>query len=250
MSIELESTIDYYTSLLIIQYNQLEKARATVALHVRTLLSDNIASQVQDGYNLDNAVGVQLDVLGKYIGLDRFYSSINELGDFFGMTSYETLGTDTTVGMTDYANYNTDSGGFLAYNSLIASNTLNDDDYRFMLRLRIVQNNSNHSNGEIDDGLFSFFSTDLILSDTKKMNIFYFVTGSKLNLAVIAFVKGVLPRPMGVGIGGLIKRDKKMFGFTNYNATTISSKLTGFTNYTDGFTKEGEILTYDKVISL
>jgi len=250
MSIELESTIDYYTNLLIIQYNQLEKARATVALNVRTLLSDNIASEVQDGYNLDTAVGVQLDVLGKYIGLDRFYSSINELGDFSGMTSYDTLGTDTTVGMTDYANYNTDSGGFLGYNSLFASNTLNDDDYRFMLRLRIVQNNSNHSNGEIDDGLFSFFGTDLILSDTKKMNIFYFVTGSKLNLAVIAFVKGVLPRPMGVGIGGLIKRDKKMFGFTNYNATTISSKLTGFTNYTDGFTKEGEILTYDKVISL
>jgi len=250
MSIDLESTIEYYTNLSIIQYNKLEKAKATIDLHVRTLLSDNIASQVQDGYSLDTAVGVQLDVLGKYIGTDRFFSSINTTGDFFGMTSYDTLGSDTTVGFTDYANYLTDSGGFLTYNSLFGAGTLDDEDYRFMLKLRIVQNNSNHSNGEIDEGLFSFFGTDLVLSDTKKMQIFYFVSGANLNLAVIAFSKGLLPRPMGVGLGGLIKRDKKMFGFTNYNATAIPSTITGFTNYTDGFTKEGEILTYDKVISL
>jgi hypothetical protein len=250
MSIDLESTIEYYTNLLIIQYNQLEKAKATIDLHVRTLLSDNIASQVQDGYSLDTAVGVQLDVLGKYIGTDRFYNSIEASGDFFGMTSYDTLGSDTTVGFTDYANYLTDSGGFLTYNGLFVAGTLDDEDYRFMLKLRIVQNNSNHSNGEIDEGLFSFFGTDLVLSDTKKMQIFYFVSGANLNLAVIAFSKGLLPRPMGVGLGGLIKRDKKMFGFTNYNTTAIPSMVTGFTNYTDGFTKEGEILTYDKVISL
>jgi len=248
MSIELESTIEYYTNLLIIQYNKLEKAKATIDLHVRTLLSDNIACQVQDGYDLESAVGVQLDVLGKYIGTDRFSSSINTTGDFFGMTSYDTLGTDTTVGFTDYANYLTDSGGFISYNSIFSSGALNDDDYRFMLKLRIVQNNSNHSNGEIDEGLFNYFGADLILSDTKKMKIYYFVTGPNLNLAVIAFVKGLLPRPMGVGLGGLIKRDKKMFGFTNYNATAIPNTITGFTNYTDGFTKEGEILTYDKVI--
>lgn len=249
MSIDLESTIEYYTNLLIIQYNKLEKAKSTIDLHVRTLLSDNIASQVQDGYDLETAVGVQLDVLGKYIGTDRFFS-IEGVGDFFGMTSYETLGSDTTVGFTDYANYLTDSGGFLTYSSLFGAGTLDDEDYRFMLKLRIVQNNSNHSNGEIDEGLFGFFGTDLILSDTKKMQIFYFVSGANLNLAIIAFGKGLLPRPMGVGLGGLIKRDKKMFGFTNYNATAIPSTITGFTNYTDGFTKEGEILTYDKVISL
>jgi len=250
MSIDLNSTIEYYTNLLIIQYNQLEKAKATIDLHVRTLLSDNIASQVQDGYDLETAVGAQLDVLGKYIGTDRFFNTIEAVGDFFGMTSYDTLGSDTTVGFTDYANYLTDSGGFLSYNSIFQAGVLDDDDYRFMLKLRIVQNNSNHSNGEIDKGLFGFFGTDLILSDTKKMKIFYFVSGANLNLAVIAFSKGLLPRPMGVGLGGLIKRDKKMFGFTNYNATAIPSTITGFTNYTDGFTKEGEMLNYNKVISI
>lgn len=250
MSIDLESTIEYYTNLLIIQYNKLEKAKATIDLHVRTLLSNNIACQVQDGYDLETAVGVQLDVLGKYIGTDRFFTSIEGIGDFFGMTSYGTLGSDTNIGFTDYANYLTDSGGFLTYGSLFGAGTLEDENYRFMLKLRIVQNNSNHSNGEIDEGLFNFFGTDLVLSDTKKMKIFYFVTGANTNLAIIAFSKGLLPRPMGVGLGGLIKRDKKMFGFVNYKTTTIPNTITGFTNYTDGFTKEGEILTYDKVISL
>jgi hypothetical protein len=49
------------------------------------------------------------------------------------------------------------------------------------------------------------------------MKIFYFVTGASLNLAVIAFGKNLLPRPMGVGLGGLIKRDKKMGEMLNYN---------------------------------
>ena len=44
MAIDLESTIDYYTNLLIIQYNNKEKARATIGLNVSTLLNDDIYS--------------------------------------------------------------------------------------------------------------------------------------------------------------------------------------------------------------
>lgn len=250
MTIDLESTIDYYANLLIIQYNGKAKAAATVELNIRTLLSDNIVSQVQDGYDLETAIGVQLDVLGKYIGTDRFFTSSGELiGDFFSMTSYATLGSDTDVGMTDFANYDTDIGGFAKYSNLSTSDILDDDDYRLILKLKIVQNNSDHSHGSIDNGLFNFFGEGLVMSANNNMTMIYFVSGANLPIALIAFAKGVLPRPMGVKLNGLIQRDTKIFGYTNYNRTTIPDDITGFTNYTDGFTKEGELLTYDKVIN-
>ena len=98
------------------------------------------SSQVQDAYDLETAVGVQLDVIGKYIGVDRFLT-VNQglLGIFFGMTSYTTLESDITVGMTDFADYDTDLGGFATYDDIVINQKLNDDDYRFILKLRIVQ---------------------------------------------------------------------------------------------------------------
>lgn len=249
-AIDLENVIEYYENLLIIQYNNKEKARATVALNVRTLLSDNIVCEVQDGFNLATAVGEQLDILGKYIGVDRFYSSVAPVvGDFFALTSYATLDDDNEVGMTDFANYDTDIGGFASYGDLQFNQQLDDETYRFILALRIVQNNSDHSHGSIDNDLFTFFGDSLVMSANENMSMAYFVDNDNIIKAAIAFEKGVLPRPMGVQLSGLIQRDEKMFGFTNYSRTLTPGGITGFTNYTDGFTKQGETLTYDKVIN-
>ena len=97
---------------------------------------------------------------------------------------------------------------------------------------------------------FLYFSLTQLMSASENMSMVYFVDSFVLNQALISFEKGVLPKPMGVKLNGLIERTDKFFGFTNYNRTTISSLVTGFTNYTDGFTKEGEILNYNKVITL
>lgn len=203
MTINTESVIEFYQNLLIIQYNQKEKARAEVALHVKNMMADGLISKVQDGYDIETAVGIQLDVIGKYIGKDRAYVSA----------------------------------------------LLNDDDYRFILKLKIVQNNSSHSHKAIDDGLHSFFSDELIMSASDDMSIVYFVDSSSLTKAEIALAKKVLPRPMGVKLIGLIKKDKKMFGFTTYDKTSVSALSTGFTDYDLGFNKSGETLTYSKVIN-
>lgn len=247
MTINVDEVIEYYKNLLIIQYNGKIKAAGTVGLFVKTLLQNDIYSQVENGYNLDTAIGKQLDVLGGYIGVDRFYSRIVSVGSFFGFTSYSTLLTDTTVGFTDYANYDTDAGGFLSYDDLVPTQTLNDFDYRFILRLRIIQNHSNHSQGSIDDGLFLFFGDALQLSTANNMTMFYFADSAILNRAIIALKKGVLPRPMGVQLRGLIKKGKKFFGFARYNNKNPSSLKTGFTRY--GSPKEGQMLTYSKILS-
>lgn len=246
--IDLDNVIEYYKNLLIIQYNNKKKARAEIGLHITTLLANDIISKVQDGYDIETAVGLQLDVLGKYIGKDRFLSQIAALtGDFFAMTSYFDEGSE--VGMSDYSSFTTDVGGSVFYDDLQLNQKLSDDNYRFVLKLRIIQNNIDHSHKSIDDGLFTFFGDGLVMS-ASNMTIYYFVDSALLNKAIIAFDKDVLPRPIGVGLNGLIKKDKKIFGFTNYNKTSVSSLTTGFTNYTDGFTKEGRTLDYNEVITL
>ena len=60
MAINIDEVIEYYKNLLIIQYNNKEKARATIGLLVNTLLQDDIYSQVQDAFSLETAVGKQL----------------------------------------------------------------------------------------------------------------------------------------------------------------------------------------------
>lgn len=66
-----QELIDYYANLLIIQYRGKSKAYA----HIQTLVTPVIMNQmpiaVEDAFDLETAVGVQLDVLGKYNGVTR-----------------------------------------------------------------------------------------------------------------------------------------------------------------------------------
>ena len=50
--------IEFYQNLLIIQYNEKEKAKATIGLLSETILADGILFDIRDGFNLDTAVGV------------------------------------------------------------------------------------------------------------------------------------------------------------------------------------------------
>jgi len=76
--------VDFYTNLLIIQYNQKPKARATIAAMVREMIANGVLFDIQDGFNLETATGTQLDILGKYIGIDRFYLDNEFNGAYFG----------------------------------------------------------------------------------------------------------------------------------------------------------------------
>lgn len=61
----------YYRDLLIIQYRALSNAPQTVEQTVEVLSLADTVTAVGDGFSLVSAVGDQLDVLGKYIGLTR-----------------------------------------------------------------------------------------------------------------------------------------------------------------------------------
>ena len=73
----------YYSNLLILQYHNKPKAKATIEASVN-LLPDDLILEVINGFDIETAVGKQLDILGIYVGVDRFYDdegSLEELDD-------------------------------------------------------------------------------------------------------------------------------------------------------------------------
>lgn len=70
----------YYASLLINQYRDKPKAFATVKAVVDFMVMDLLPTEVRDAFDIETAVGVQLDTLGMYQGIDRYSWGPN--GDF------------------------------------------------------------------------------------------------------------------------------------------------------------------------
>jgi hypothetical protein len=248
MAININEVVEYYKNLLIIQYNQKENARAEIGLFIEQLLNNDIYSQVKNAFNLDTAVGKQLDIIGRIVGVDRFYEATGEAESDQGqVVEYIDTNTAYDVEVADY-NSNLDNFEVSDYASLQVDNKLSDNDYRLILKLRIVQNNSDHSEKSIDNGLFLFFGDEIVQSPSDNMTMVYFVKNNSKRIALIAFSKGVLPRPMGVNLSGLIVRQNPFFGFARYNQSTFSSNVEGFKRY--GVAKDGEFLNSSKIINL
>lgn len=63
---------DYYKNLLIIQYHDKAKAQAVITNWVDCMVADGLFLDLPEAYNLDTAIGVQLDAIGKILGLPRY----------------------------------------------------------------------------------------------------------------------------------------------------------------------------------
>lgn len=247
----MDELIEYYVKLLIIQYAGRPKAQATIRAFAKALMADGVMFAVRDAYNIETAVGVQLDVIGKYVGIDRFYNITAPEG-YFRTPDYEEVNPqDEPGGFTDYAGFDVDDqyNGTMTYNSIVTKNNqLNDEDYRQLIKLKIIQNHSNHSHQSIDDSIFAFFGTDVIPTSQGNMHMYYFISDDASSIVLAAQAKGVLPRPMGVGVGFIDKPNNGgLFGYTTYSAIQNNNYppvTTGYTTYADYATKEGKTLTY------
>lgn len=249
---DIDNIVDYYASLLIIQYHNKPKAKAMVELFVREMLAAGIIFDVRDGYDVETAVGTQLDIIGKYVGIDRYYTG-QTLEGFFSFISYDEVTTPPAgrIGFSVYGDFETKEGKTLKYSDILSENLiLGDDDYRILIKLKILQNNSDHSHQSIDEAIYAFFGNDVIADSEGGMVMYYFVPVNMSAITKVAFQKNALPKPMGVRLNYLIEHAKPFFAFTTYAGTNIGSPfITGFTTYAEYDTKEGEILNYSKLIS-
>lgn len=63
---------EYYAKLLILQYREKEKAFETVKFLASLAIIDQLPLDVQSAFAIGSAIGVQLDVIGKYVGVTRY----------------------------------------------------------------------------------------------------------------------------------------------------------------------------------
>lgn len=250
----LQQIIQYYANLLIIQYNGLPKAQATIALYAQTLLASNIVLQVQNAYDIDTAVGDQLDVIGKYVGVNRFYSEI-VLTNYFSLvpqSAHAALPTSPPQwGFGTQATFeNYDYNGTLIYDDIVTStNSLSDSNFRILIKLAILRNNMNFSHEAIDAAMWGLFGDMIRPESTGNMAMQYFIAGAETTLVQAMISKGVLPKPMGVRLSAVINIIHNMFAFTGYDGYESPDGY-GFSDYADYATLAGQVLTYSQIVEV
>jgi len=187
-----EEIIRYYADLLIMQYIGKAKAYATIKALVNPVVMDQIPTQVQDAFNLDDCVGDQLDIIGKYTGSNRSGN---------GFTAPITLSDDDYrqfIRICIVSNHNESS--LHAIQSLING--------FFGLNILVFDYQNMHMNYFIN---YSVGSQDLIQM---------FITERKL------------PKPMGVRLAAVYAPTTSFFGFRTYGYDTPNNfPLNSYSDY-------------------
>ncbi len=195
---------EYYANLLIIQYFNRSHARATVKAFAGEVIADNVIAAVRDAFDLDTAVGVQLDVLGAYRGVSRYVFNFDLSKDYFDWPFYTAVDPSLFFGFAQYSNSEASiSWYFLRYQDASAiSYTMNDQEYREVIRFRTKTDSSFLSVKDIDDILFAVFGTQVTLIDHLDMTITYNdpLTDPNINLFTLLDESGSLPKPGGVAL--------------------------------------------------
>ena len=215
---------EYYSNLLIIQYNGKPKAKATIELLAQLVWSNMTLLQIRDGFDWRTAVGLQLDIIGQWVGVSRAYNENNTWSNTY--LSYPSYGTDSIAeadpqrgGYSDYSTFDdTVPAGVLTYNDLQANKQeLNDDDYRIVIGLKIIKNNIIQNQGNIDDAIALYFAerdadgnviydsdgyiaNPLVYTTWQPHEITYHYPQSLSTIINICLYKGVLLAPTGVSI--------------------------------------------------
>ena len=157
------SIINYYVNLLIIQYHDKPKAKATIALFINLIWANMIIFQIRDGFDLRNAKGVQLDIIGAWVGINRYYNG--QLFDYeawFSLIDWDSTPDLLQGGFSTFDNFDTLSGGFLDYQQMGDSqNSLIDDDFRLLIGLKIIKNSINHTCKNIDNAIHDYFNGEV-----------------------------------------------------------------------------------------
>ena len=197
-----------YDKLLIWQYQAKPKAKATAALLDSTFASTwkGIAS-LPLALSIDDAVGKNLDLVGKHVGQSRILPNI---------TPRSLFGFDGAAGAVGFRK-NGQGGGkwYRLGDSLADSVVLDDIDYRFLIKCRVAKNYMVGTIDDVTEMLEFIFGEGASAYDAYDMCISVLLpTDSITDFKTYAIKQmDILPRPTGVGIKFFAAMPKIAFGF-------------------------------------
>lgn len=192
---EIANIEDYYADLLIIQYRNKTNARATIKLGVDLYLADGLIFDLNNVLDIDTAVGQQLDLIGKILGVNRKINGFPFNVDFF---SFEKEPPDVSYG---YSDKNALSQGLWKryQNSIGSAYSLSDDDYRVLLKFKALYNVRYGSWAYMDLLYHKAFGDEITLVNNKDLTVSYTTNNPSIGLQVAQFL-GYIEPPLGIGI--------------------------------------------------
>lgn len=205
----MEELLKYYANLLIVQYNGKPKAKATIEMLTKIIygvVDTPLFLQIQDAFDWKTAVGNQLDIIGKWVGVSKVYQGLLYWGKtFLSYPSFNDLtpsdNTDNLQhGYSDYSTFDTDTGGTLTYNELgFVEQELDADQFRTVIGLKIIKNSITLTAKNIDDAVWEYFGGQ-VYTTWDDMKITYHYPDSLNTVMTVCKYKNVLPAPIGVSI--------------------------------------------------
>lgn len=197
--------VNQYLTLITSEHANQPNFTAMVAATLQPLVdSQNLASTFQALYDLDVAVGEQLDTVGLWIGITRFVN-VAITGVFF---SWDTV------------NLGWDQGNWQGPNSPNSQlTTLTDDQYRLLLRAKIAINQWDGTVPGIYaiwNKIFALTQVNLLIQDNQDMSMTIIILASgTVDPVVLALITGgyIVPRPAGVRITGYSQETAPIFGW-------------------------------------
>ncbi len=210
---ELNNIKEWIKNLIIVQYRQSKKNRALIDLLVELIFSNNLVLKIRDlCLNVEKSEGAQLDVVGKWVGVDRFYNGV-ELWEhpylsFINYTNIQNENFPNNLdpmqgGFSTYTNFADNDGGFLTYknwqDTRTAINKLGDDIFRQLIKLKIIKNSIYHTKKNIDKAIYEW-SGGKVYTTWDVMKVIYHYDASYKNIITVATFKDILPHPTGCEI--------------------------------------------------
>lgn len=195
--------------LIILQYHQSPKNQALIELLVELIFAKNLALQIRDlCLNVDKSIGAQLDVVGKWVGIDRYYDAIDLWEQSYtALVNYSNVNSGEYLqwqrGFSTYTNFADNDGGFLMYkvwrDTRTKLNQMGDDYFRQLIKLKIIKNSIRFTNKNIDDAVREW-SNGQVYTTWDVMEVTYHYPSELSNLIQLATYKNVLLAPTGCAI--------------------------------------------------
>ena len=221
--------IDETVNLLIKQYWEKPKAKAEIELQASSWETTRVFLESLDqAFDLDSAIGAQLDVLGRIVGISRSVPDVIPKV-YFGFSI-----NPVDEGFSSKFDPNRIGGPFFSkFSTGFTDLQLDDNDYRFFIRVKAALNRaagylSSDQYISIQDVILAAFEGSAYVVDNLDMTLTLYVSGV-VSLERLALVQALnlLPKPQGVRYKVIIQAEPGLtFGFSiNPDSKGFASKF-------------------------
>jgi hypothetical protein len=185
----------YYPDQLILQYRGKTRWTQMIQSIVQEAWLDGVIQEEAVCFDLDTAVGAQLDILGRIVGVSRNIYGLDLAHVFFEGTDY--AGGISGVNMQQYGDATPGPEIMLTYRT-DAIYSMTEFEMRTIIKLKIIYNNCPRTTKALVDAMQSMPEFPVFFIDNADMTVTYLVDKGLQTVFTIADFLGIIPKPMGV----------------------------------------------------